>query len=100
MALNAETLTQARDAISNLARHNIILLEQLQEQSQKISDLEREVQRQASICSQARQELINVRIENDGLRALVPTDATQKAFLDLEQSLADHPEQNEWRIAA
>jgi hypothetical protein len=100
MALNAETLNQAREAVCNLARHNTILLAQLQEQSQKISDLEREVQRQASIASQARQALINARIENDALRALVPNEATHQAFSDLEQSLSQPAEQSDWQIAA
>src|ERR1700730_10497912 len=88
MSLNAETLNQAREALADLGQHNKTLLAEVQEQARKIGDLEREVQKQASIAAQARQALMQTRIENDALRCQLPTDATERAFNDLECFLA------------
>lgn len=101
MSLSAQPMNQAREALLEAAREKVGLLRAVKEQARKISDLEREVQRQASARAQAERALTDSRNEVKALRAQLPDDATVRAFQDLEQYLSAPSESNpELRIAA
>ena len=101
MSMNAQTLTQARQALIEAHAERINLIGQVKEQGRKIFDLEREVQKQANLKSQAEQALSAARQEIEALRAQIPDDATISAYESLVQYMTSpaeiHPE---LRIAA
>ena len=101
MSMNAQTLTQARQALITAHAERINLIGQIKEQGRKIFDLEREVQKQANLKSQAEQALAAARTEIEALRAQIPDDATLSAYDSLVQYMTSpaeiHPE---LRIAA
>ena len=100
-SMNAQTLSQARNALESLAQQNLILVGQLKEQGRKIVDLEREVQKQSTSAAQSQQALRAAQIEIESLRSQVPDDATQSAFDALQQFLSSPAEINPAiRIAA
>ena len=92
MSITAQPLAQARESLISLAQERISLVTQVKEQGRKISDLEREVQKQATLKSQAEQALVDARREIEALRAQVPDEATQNAFRDLVQFLTSPAE--------
>ena len=103
MSITAPTLTQAREALVSFSQQKAILLSQLAEQSQKIADLESEVQKQATLVSQATSALAAAKIEIESLRSQIPDEATVKAFDSLVSYLsAPTPAwtKSEMRIAA
>ena len=101
MSMNATALNQAREFLMDGAAQRITLLRHVKEQGRKITELEREVQRQMTARASAEQALQAARVEIDALRTQVPTEAAQYAFESLTQFLASpaeiHPE---LRIAA
>ena len=99
--LNSQTLTQARQTLVASEQAKQTLVVQVNEQSRKIADLEREVQRYGSALTQTRQALANARVEIEALRSQIPDEATVRAFNDLTQYLSNAAEaQPELRIAA
>lgn len=99
--ITSPTLTQAREALVVAAEQKHALQVEVNNQARKISDLEREVQKLASILSKTKQELVAVRQENEHLRSQLPDEATQRAFDDLTQYLISPVEvRPELRIAA
>ena len=101
MSFNAQTLRQAREGLVSLSQERVSLVQQVKEQGRKISDLEREVQRQATLKSQAEQALVEARREIEALRAQIPDEATQIAYRDLVEHLTSASETNPaLRIAA
>lgn len=99
--INAQTLSQARQALASLSQQNLILVGQLKEQGRKIVDLEREVQKQSTSAAQSQQALRAAQIELEAIRAQLPDDATISAFDALQQYLASPAEINPAiRIAA
>ena len=101
MKITADILEQARETLVNETSQKITLLAAIKEQGRKITELEREVQRQMTARAQAEQALQAARVEIDALRTQVPTEAAMSAFEALTQYLASpaeiHPE---LRIAA
>jgi hypothetical protein len=101
MKITADILEQAREALVDATTQKITLLAAIKEQGRKITDLEREVQRQMTARSQAEQALAAARVEIDALRTQIPSERAQNAFETLTQFLAApaeiHPE---LRIAA
>ena len=101
MKITADILTQAREALVDATTQKITLLSAIKEQGRKITELEREVQRQMTRREQAEQALQAARVEIEALRTQVPTEAAMSAFETLTQYLASpaeiHPE---LRIAA
>ena len=101
MSMNAQTLSQAREAMVSLGNERLIMVSHIQEQKRKISELEREVQRQATAREQAERIAEDLRNENAALRAQIPDEATLQAYGDLVQYMtapaATHPQ---LRIAA
>jgi septal ring factor EnvC (AmiA/AmiB activator) len=101
MSFSAQSLMQARDVLEEAARQKMILLRHIREQGRKIADLEREVQKQTSMCATAQQMLCDARSEIKALRAQIPDEATQRAFDDLVQYLTAPSEMHpELRMAA
>jgi septal ring factor EnvC (AmiA/AmiB activator) len=101
MSFSAQTLMQARDVLQEAARQKMTLLRHIREQGRKIGDLEREVQKQTSMCATAQQMLSDARSEIKALRAQMPDEATQRAFDDLVQYLSAPSEMHpELRLAA
>ena len=96
MSMNADTLLTARETLISIAHEKLIILAQLNEQKRKISDLEREVQRQAQARAVAERTVAELRQENDALRAQIPDEATLRAYGDLVSYMtaptATHPE--------
>jgi septal ring factor EnvC (AmiA/AmiB activator) len=86
--ITAPALNQARQALSAAAQQKLAMLVQINDQARKITDLEREVQKQATIASQAQQALANARMEIEALRAQLPDEAAHRAFGDLVQYLS------------
>lgn len=96
MSMNSQSLQQARENLIGLGHEKLILVSQIQEQKRKISDLEREVQRQATGRAAAERLAEDLRNENAALRAQIPDEATLRAYNDLVQYMtapaATHPE--------
>ena len=101
MSMNAQTLSTARETLVTIGHERLIMTAQLAEQKRKISDLEREVQRQAHARAIAERLVAAARAEADALRAQIPDEATLRAYNDLVQYMtapaSTHPE---LRIAA
>ena len=101
MKLTADILEQSREALVDMHAQRITLLAAIKEQGKKITDLEREVQRQMTAREAAEQALKAARVEIEALRTQIPTERAQAAFESLTQFLAApsdiHPE---LRIAA
>ena len=101
MKITADILEQARGALVDATSQKITLLAAVKEQGRKITELEREVQRQMTRREQAEQALCAARIELDAVRTQVPSEQAMSAFETLTQYLASpaeiHPE---LRIAA
>ena len=97
--MNAQTLTQARQALIDSAGQRWALTNEVREQKRKIVDLEREVQQLAASAEQARQALADARNEIEALRAQVPDAATFRAYQNLVEVLTA-PGQGELRLAA
>jgi hypothetical protein len=99
--ITADILEQSREALVDAHAQRITLLAAIKEQGKKITDLEREVQRQMTAREAAEQALKAARVEIEALRAQIPTERAQAAFESLTQFLAApaeiHPE---LRIAA
>jgi|SRR5438874_1646662 len=87
MSFNAQTLSQAREALIDGAEQRLQLLGQIREMGRKIVDLEKEVQKQASARYVAEQQLAGLKQEVEALRAQLPDDATVSAYNALEQFL-------------
>jgi len=101
MSIPAQILTQAREALAASDARRRTLVAQLREQSQKISDLELEVQRQAMALTRSREDLASARTEIDNLRAQLPDAETKQAFGSLANYLATPSEpEAELSIAA
>src|SRR4029077_9820570 len=98
-AMNAQTLSQAREALIVGAQQRTELTNQVREQKRKIVDLEREVQQQAAAAEAAKQALADARNEIEALRAQIPDDATRRAYEGLVEVLTE-PSQGELRLAA
>ena len=96
MSINAQTLTQAREALIGAAQQKLTLLSQLKEQGRKIAELEREVQKQSTAAAHATRALEDARMEIQALRAQLPDQATINAFdalLDFLSAPAEsHPQ--------
>ncbi len=88
MLISADTLTQAREALVQTAQERISLIAQVKDQGRKISDLEREVQKQANARSAAEQMLAESHREIEALRAQLPTDAAIRAHEALANYLS------------
>ncbi len=101
MSMNAQTLSSARETLVTIGHERLILVAQLAEQKRKITDLEREIQRQAQARAIAERLVVDLKSENEALRAQIPDEATIRAYNDLVQYMtapsATHPE---LRIAA
>ena len=92
MKITADILEQAREALVDANTQKITLLAAIKEQGRKITDLEREVQRQMTAREAAEQALQAARIEIDALRTQIPTERAQNAFESLTQYLASPAE--------
>jgi chromosome segregation ATPase len=94
--ITADILEQAREALVDATSQKITLLAAIKEQGRKITELEREVQRQMTARASAEQALQAARVEIDALRTQVPSERAQNAFETLTQFLASpaeiHPE--------
>ena len=95
MSMSAQTLTQARETLIEAATQKLSLLTQLKEQGRKITELEREVQKQQTGRVQAEARCAELKREVETLRSMIPDDATVNAFEALTQFLAapadEHP---------
>ena len=101
MSMNATALNQAREFLVDGAAQRITLIRHIKEQGRKITDLEREVQKQMTARDQAEQALTDARQEIDALRGQLPDDATLNAYNALVEHLTSPSELNpELRIAA
>ena len=101
MPFTAQALIQAREMLVQYAREKRSLLQKVRDFSQKVSDLEREVQKQSTAATVAQQALANAQVENEALRAQLPDEATRRAFDQLTQHLAEPADRYEGlRIAA
>ena len=101
MSISAQSLTQAREALIAAATQKLSLLAQLKEQGRKITELEREVQKQMTLRDQAEQALADARREIDALRGQMPDDATLNAYHNLVEYLTTPSELNpQLRVAA
>jgi septal ring factor EnvC (AmiA/AmiB activator) len=101
MPFTAQALIQARETLIQNAREKRSLLQKVRDFSQKISDLEREVQKHATAATVAQQALANARVEIEALRAQLPDEATRRAFDALTQHLAEPADGYEaMRVAA
>ncbi len=99
--ITSQTLTQAHEALVAIAEQKHVLQVQINNQSRKITELEREVQRVSSILSQTQQSLSDARQEVSSLRSQLPDEATQRAFDELTQYLTAPSEvRADLRIAA
>ena len=97
--MNAQTLTQAREALISSAQQRVLLTGEIKEQKRKISDLEKEVQTLAAAAEQARAALSDALNEIEALRAQLPDAATKRAYDSLVEVLTT-PTQGELRMAA
>ncbi len=89
--------------IDALAAERATLLRHVKEQGRKITDLEREVQKQATLRDQAEQQLADARKEIAALRGQLPDDATINAYHALVEHLTSTGSSqiaSELRIAA
>ena len=101
MKITADILEQARETLVDAHSQRITLLAAIKEQGRKITDLEREVQRQMTAREAAEQALKAARVEIDALRTQIPTERAQNAFENLTQFLAAPAELHpELRVAA
>jgi septal ring factor EnvC (AmiA/AmiB activator) len=101
MSMNATALQQAREFLQEGATQRITLLRHIKEQGRKITDLEREVQKQMTLRDQAEQALAEARNENEALRGQLPDDATLNAYHTLVEYLTQPSELNpQLRVAA
>jgi len=101
MSMNATALVQAREFLLDGAAQRITLLKAIKEQGRKITELEREVQKQMTLRDQAEQALSEARKEIDALRGQIPDDATINAYHSLVEYLTQPSELNpQLRIAA
>ena len=96
MTLSPQILDQARASLVEYAQQNIQLIGAVREQGRKITELEREVQKQATGRALAEQQLAAARMEIEALRPQIPSDATINAYQALTQFLSApaevHPE--------
>lgn len=88
MSITAQPLTQAREALTMAAEQKLALMGQVAQQSRKIVELEREVQRLAPALSRAEQALADAQVEIEALRAQLPDGATVNAFNNLVEFLS------------
>ena len=101
MPFTAQALNQARETLVQYAQEKRSLMQKVRDFSQKIADLEREVQKQATAATTAQHALANARVEIEALRAQLPDEATRRAFDALTQHLAEPADTYEaLRIAA
>src|SRR5439155_10566328 len=101
MSMTAPALQQAREFLMDGAAQRITLLRHIKEQGRKITELEREVQKQMTLRDQAEQALIDARKEIEALRAQMPDDATVTAYHNLVDYLTSTSELNpQLRVAA
>jgi septal ring factor EnvC (AmiA/AmiB activator) len=101
MSMSSQALTQAREFLRTGAAERITLLQHIKEQGRKITDLEREVQKQMTLRDQAQQSLAEARKEIDAIRGQLPDDATLNAYHALVEYLTSPSELNpQLRVAA
>ena len=101
MSMTAPALQQAREFLMDGAAQRITLLRHIKEQGRKITELEREVQKQMTLRDQAEQALSDARKEIEALRAQMPDDATFTAYHNLVEYLTQPSELNPLlRVAA
>ena len=101
MSMTAPALQQAREFLMDGAAQRITLLRHIKEQGRKITELEREVQKQMTLRDQAEQALSDARKEIESLRAQMPDDATITAYHNLVEYLTQPSELNpQLRVAA
>ena len=101
MSMNATALRQARDFLMESQAERITLIRHVKEQGRKITELEREVQKQMTLRDQAEQALADARREIDALRGQIPDDATITAYHNLVDYLVQPSELNpQLRVAA
>lgn len=95
MSFSSEILEQARENLIESASQRLMLVGAIKEQGRKISELEREVQKQQTGRVQAEARAAELKREVEALRSMIPDDATVSAFEALTQFLAapaeDHP---------
>jgi hypothetical protein len=101
MSMNATALDQARTFLLDGAAERLTLIRHVKEQGRKITELEREVQKQMTLRDQAEQALADARREIDALRGQMPDDATLNAYHNLVEYLTTPSELNpQLRVAA
>ncbi|MEO6435352.1 MAG: hypothetical protein ABIP55_06270 [Tepidisphaeraceae bacterium] len=101
MSMNATALQQAREFLLEGATQRLTLLQAIKEQGRKITELEREVQKQMTLRDQAEQSLSEARKEIEALRGQLPDDATINAYHALVEYITQPSELNpHLRIAA
>src|SRR3954471_17872573 len=101
MSMTAQALVQAREFLHECAQQRLTLIEHIKEQGRKITDLEREVQKQMTLRDQAEQALTDARKEIESRRAQMPDDATLDAYHSLVEYLVSPSELNpQLRVAA
>lgn len=99
--ITAPTLVAARETLITFAEQRKALEEQVADQSLKITELEREVQRLSSTLSQTEQDLVDSRQKVQALRAQLPDAATIAAFEALTRHMTCASEgQQSFKIAA
>ena len=101
MSMNATALKQAREFLMENQAERITLIRHVKEQGRKITELEREVQKQMTLRDQAEQALADARREIEALRGQIPDDATNTAYHNLVDYLTQPSELNpQLRVAA
>ena len=101
MSFSSQILEQARTSLIESASQRLQLVGAIKEQGRKISELEREVQKQQTGRVQAEARCAELKREVEALRSMVPDDATVNAFEALTQFLSSPAEEHPTiRIAA
>ena len=101
MSMNATALNQAREFLVEGAAQRATLIRHVKEQGRKITELEREVQKQMTLRDQAEQALAEAVKEIQALRGQLPDDATLSAYHALVEHLTSPSEiRSDLRIAA
>ena len=95
MSFSSQILTQARETLVEASAERLKMVGWIKEQGRKITELEREVQKQQTGRVQAEARCAELKREVETLRSMIPDDATVNAFEALTQFLAapadEHP---------
>jgi hypothetical protein len=98
MSITAQPLVQSREFLREAAQQRLTLLSHIKEQGRKITELEREVQKQMTLRDQAEQALTEARQEIEALRAQVPDEATISAYNALVEYLTTPSQLNQGAV--